>query len=257
MTGADRRPLSGRRIVTTRDARGRLDTSLTELGADVVHVPLIEIADAPDAGAALADALSRVDEYDWIVVTSRHGAARVADALAGAHAHAVRTAAVGTATAEVLTRVTGRPVDLVPGVQRASALVDAFADPATPRSVDGTPARILVAQADRAEPTLVDGLRRLGHDVDVVTAYATRLREPTTIEIEAALAADAVAFASGSAAESWAATIGARTPPVVCAIGPTTARIAAAHGIVVTAVAHEHSVPGLAACLVATLGPHG
>lgn len=257
MTGSAHRPLAGRRIVTTRDAPGRLDAALTELGADVVHVPLIEIADAPDGGAALADALTGAlrGSYDWVVVTSRHGAARVVDALAEAGAAAVRTAAVGTATAEVLATGTGRPVDLVPGVQRAAALVEAFAEAGAAQTGDGAPNRILVAQADRAEPTLVDGLRRLGHDVDVVTAYSTRLREPTTVEVEAALAADAVAFASGSAAEAWAATIGTRTPPAVCAIGPTTARAAAAHGIVVTAVADDHSVPGLVACLVEALDP--
>ena len=43
-------------------------------------VPLIEIAEAPDGGAALAAALERIDTFDWVVVTSRHGAERVADA---------------------------------------------------------------------------------------------------------------------------------------------------------------------------------
>lgn len=248
-------PLAGRRIVTTRDAPGRLDAELTACGAEVVHVPLIEIVDPPDGGAALAAALADPDRYDWVVVTSRHGAERVGPALAGDRAARVRTAAVGTTTASVLAASTGRPVDLVPDVQRATALVAAFDDLVAGPSGDAGCWRMLVAQADRAEPALVDGLRGLGHDVDVVTAYSTRLRTPSDGEVEVALGADAVAFASGSAAEAWAATIGATTPPVVCAIGPTTARVAAEHGLVVTAVADDHSVNGLVACVVAALAP--
>jgi uroporphyrinogen-III synthase len=78
-----------------------------------------------------------------------------------------------------------------------------------------------------------------------VIAYATRTRAPRPDERAAALAADAVAFASGSAATAWAEAIGSETPPVVCAIGPTTAAVAERAGLKVTAVAADHSVPGL------------
>ena len=47
------RPLHGRRVVTTRDEPGELDRLLAEAGADVVHVPLIEIAEPEDDGAEL------------------------------------------------------------------------------------------------------------------------------------------------------------------------------------------------------------
>lgn len=249
------RPLTGRRVVTTRDAPGALDARLRELGAEVVHLPLIEIVDPPDDGAALADALTGAlagastgaGRCNWVVVTSRHGAARV-----GRHAprpwpSTVRTASVGTATAQVLTEVTARAVDLVPEVQRGAALVEALA--ARARAEGDVRWRILVAQADQAEPALVDGLRRLGHHVEVHTAYLTRLRTPSAAELAGALDADAVAFASGSAATAWAQAIGVRTPPVVCAIGPTTARVARAAGLTVTAESSDHSVAGLARCV--------
>jgi uroporphyrinogen-III synthase len=239
--------LAGRRVVTTREVPGRLDEMLRALGAEVVHVPLIEITEAPDRGASLNEALASIHTFDWIVVTSRHGADRVADAVPTE----VRTAAVGSTTAAVLAQRSGRPVDLVPEVQRATALVEAFAG----RS-DAPPGgwSILVAQADRAEPTLADGLRELGHTVEVRTAYSTRLRTPTTAEVHLALGADAVAFASGSAAEAWAATIGRRTPPIVCVIGPTTARVARSHGLEVTVEAVEHSVEGLARSVADAVG---
>jgi uroporphyrinogen-III synthase len=118
-------PLRGRTIVTTRDQPGVLDALLEQLGAHVVQLPLIEIGDAPDGGAALAEALGRIDAFDWVVVTSRHGAERVADAARGS---SVRMAAVGEATAVVLAERSGRPVELVPNQQLASALVECFPD---------------------------------------------------------------------------------------------------------------------------------
>lgn len=236
------RPLGGRRVVTTRDAPGRLDSLLAAAGADVVHVPLIEVVDPADGGAALTEALTRVGSYDWIVVTSRHGAARVGPAVAGADT--VRLAAVGAATASSLARLAGRPVDVVPARQTARDLVAALGA--------GT-GRVLVAQADRADSTVADGLRTNGFDVDEVAAYTTRLRNPSMSEHSAALSADAVTFASGSAAEAWAESIGAVAPPVVAAIGPSTAAVCERVGLKATHIAADHHIDGLAAVVVDAL----
>lgn len=238
------RPLSGRRVVTTRDRRGRLESRLAALGADVVHVPLIEIESTRDP--RLSAALGRLDSFDWLVVTSRHGANRVGAAAADV---SVRLAAVGAHTADVLGRLAGRPVDVVPDRQSAVGLADAL------RAHPERGGRVLVAQADRAHPTMVDGLVGLGFDVEVVIAYHTVARTPTWRERSAALTADAVAFASGSAAEAWADSIGVETPPVVAAIGPTTAAAARSRGIEVTHEATEHDIGGLVAVIAAALSP--
>jgi len=234
-------PLRGRTIITTRDQPGALDALLEQLGARVVQLPLIEIGDAPDGGAALAEALGRIDTFDWIVVTSRHGAERVADAARGS---SVRMAAVGEATAAVLAERSGRSVELVPSQQLASALVEGFPD---------GPWSVLVAHADRADDTVVAGLRRRGCDVVECTAYSTRLRMPSAVQLIDALDADAVAFASGSAVEAWIGAIGTRTPPVVCVIGPTTEAAATRSGLKVSAVAADHTVQGLARVLTELL----
>lgn len=236
MTGPAR-PLAGRRIATTRDQPGRLDLLLSELGAEVVHVPLIEVVDAP--GTELADALTRLDDVDWVVVTSQHGAARVAGAIAGNRR--LRTAAVGTRTAEILAGAIDRPVTVVPRRQTAADLVEAMPDPRS----DGE--RVLAALADRAESTLVDGLRARGYAVRTVVAYVTRLRTPSAAERAALADVDAVTFASGSAVRAWVDTIGTWTPPHVVVIGPTTARVARQNGLQVTAESADHSVDGLAA----------
>ena len=64
------------------------------------------------------------------------------------------------------------------------------------------------------------------------------------------MGADAVAFASGSAAQAWHEAIGTETPAVVVAIGPTTEGAARAYGLTVTHVAEEHSVEGLVQAVI-------
>lgn len=238
------RPLLGRSVVTTRERRGPLDSRLALAGADVIHVPLIAVAEPTDRGTALRDALCSVDTYDWLVVTSVHGAARIG-AAAARHPH-VRLAAVGSRTAEALTSVAGRAVDVVPERQTGAALASSLPDPA---------GRVLVAQAEVADSGLVDGLVGRGADVTVVAAYRTVARAPTWRERRAALAADALTLASGSAAAAWVSGVGPEAPPVVAAIGPTTAAAAEEHGLKVTHVAADHDVDGLVAVTTMALAP--
>ena len=46
-------PLAGVRVLVTRERPGRLAELLTERGAEVVHVPLIGIAEPADGGPAV------------------------------------------------------------------------------------------------------------------------------------------------------------------------------------------------------------
>ncbi len=180
------RPLDGCRVAVTRERPGVLAELLRDRGADVIHVPLIEVVDADDGGAALAAALADPSSIDWVLVTSAAGAERVAAELDRESAALVRFGAVGTATAEQLERLLGRPADLVPDRQLAAALATAFVALDHPR-----PQRVVVAQADRAGVDLVDGLRAAGHQVEVIAAYATRLRTPTSAERAQLAQADA------------------------------------------------------------------
>jgi uroporphyrinogen-III synthase len=186
-----------------------------------------------------------LDRFDWLIVTSPFGADLVG-AAAARHPH-LALAAVGRRTGELLASLAGRSPEVVPDRQTADDLVIAMPDPGGRR-------RVLVAQADRAEPTLVEGLQRRGYAVTAVVAYHTSLRTPTADERRAALAADAVAFASGSAATAWVAGFGTTAPRVVASIGPTTTAVAERLGLACTDVAEEHSIPGLVATLIAALG---
>lgn len=236
--------LLGCRVLVTRERPGRLAELLERRGAVVLHVPLIEVVEPADEGAALRRELDRLGEFDWIVVTSAAGAERVASAVAASAS--LRIGVVGTATAATMTARSGRPIDLVASVQRADVLADELLAAVRPGFC-----RILVAQGDRAAPTLVDRLVAAGHDVTAVVAYRTVLRVPDRSELADA---DALMLASGSAAQAWFDAVGDRCPPIVVAIGPTTAAVAEELGLKVTATAADHSLDGLVTALEGIVG---
>lgn len=225
--------LTGRRVVVTRaaDQADELAELLQQRGAIPVVIPLIEIVTEP------VDVVA-VDDFDWLVVTSPNGAAYVV-ATYGQRPVPGRVAAIGTATAAVL-RAGGIEVALVPSTQSAAGLLAEF------RAAD---ANVLLVQAANAEPVLADGLRGQGAVVTVVTPYRTVAARVTAGQQLAALAADSVLFASGSAARAWVDVFGDSTPPVVVAIGPQTAAAATEAGLKVAVVAADHSLSGLVLAL--------
>jgi len=229
--------LAGRRVVVTRasEQADALADVLTAAGATPVVVPLIEIVTEPAGAAALA-ALEPAD-FRWLVVTSPNGADHYLRAQPTAAPPMV--AAVGATTAAVLTAA-ARTVSLVPAQQRATGLLAEF---------PAGSGRLLLVQAVDAEPTLAAGLADLGWQVTVNCPYRSVPATPTTEQRSAALSADAVLFASGSAARAWVAVFGAGSPPLVVAIGPQTAAGAEQAGLKVALVAADHSLVGMVEAL--------
>jgi len=236
--------LDGRRVVVTRAAAQAqpLVDELLELGAEPLVVPLIEIVDPSDGGAALDAALSRLAEFDWIVVTSPNGATRVGPALR-ALPDPPRIAAVGSATEAAL----GLGADLVPAVQTAEDLSSGF---------DHGSGTVLIVEPERggetSEPSALHrALSHKGWTVTAVDAYRTIPVTPSSGDLLRVLSADAALFASGSAVRSWVDVFGTQTPAVTAAIGPSTAQVAAEIGLKIDVVATDHSLHGLVGCLVA------
>ncbi len=239
-------PLAGRTIVVTRasDQSGGFAAMLRDAGAEVIELPLITIIEPPDEGAALRDALARLDGYDWLVVTSPNGAARVRDAVVDRPWGHPRLAAVGTATSAALAP---RRADLIPPRQIAESLIEA---------IPAGAGRVLLVQGDRARDVARRGLLAKGWVVDQVTAYATVTRPIDDSMADALSRADAITLLSGSAAESFAAACQNRSvllPCHVVSIGPITTAVAQAAGIMVTATAQVHTLRGTLETLVQTV----
>jgi uroporphyrinogen-III synthase len=202
------------RVVVTRPAGldEPLVERLRELGHEVVSCPLIAVE-------PLGDDPIDASQYDWLVVTSRTGAAELGRRLVG---NPRWIAAVGRGTAEAL-REQGLSVSFVPTVASQDGLVAELPRP---------PGRVLLAAAVGARRLVVDEL-----GADFVPLYRTRLVRP-----EHPPAGDLVVLASGSAARSFAA-LGVNVPAV--SIGPQTTRAAEAAGLRVVAEAGTHDLDGL------------
>ena len=226
--------LAGLTIVITRSSEqsGGLAELVSSFDAIPVLVPLIEVVDEPEAMAELHSL--DLTGLDWIVVTSPNGAQRVSS-LVSPDAITPRLAAVGATTAAALARC-----DLVATTQSAIGLLEVFPP---------GPGRIAVVQAADAAPTMVAGLRDAGWDVVALSPYRTVPTAPTPEQRLAALAADAVLFASGSAARAWVEVFGRHAPPVVVAIGEQTAATAERAGLKISATSADHSVYGMLVCL--------
>jgi uroporphyrinogen-III synthase len=244
--------LEHRRILVTRAEPGALADLLIAAGAEVIHLPLIAMIDPLDGGEALQKAIGGLGSGDWLVVTSPEGARRVVaagpDVVSRSGSDSVRIAAVGRATAAVVEAATKKAVDIVPEVQTAAALLERLQQLSAP-------SRIVVAHGDLADPGFVVDLELMGHHVSPVEAYRTVEVAPPQDQLRAALTADALVLASGSAARSWAQHCAGIRPPVICAIGPSTAAAAAEVGIVVTHHAEVSSIEGILSCLNQAFDP--
>lgn len=232
--------LAGRRVVVTRAAEqaDELAALLQQVGAIPVVIPLVEMV-AEEAGVQQLAALAcdGFAGFEWLVVTSPNGASALIGAARAPISGCV--AAIGTATAHAL-RAGGIEAALVPAVQSAAGLL---------ADLPPAPGTVLIVQAANAEPALADGLRERGAQVTVVAPYRTVAARVSAGQQLAALAADAVLFASGSAARAWADVFGDSTPPVVVAMGPQTAAAATDAGLKVGVIAADHSLSGMVLAL--------
>jgi uroporphyrinogen-III synthase len=217
-------------VVTRAESRdGPLSSQLRTLGLEVLLWPAVAITAA--SGAALSEALARIEEFDWIVFASRVAVAAVIKSCPRLP-ESVRVAAIGRATAQVL-RGRGFRVDLMPNEANAEALVNAF------EAVGCAGARILYPASSRALPMIAQGLTQLGAEVLQVEAYRTEAAALDVSDCRAWIHREvigAVTFASPSAVIELERALGAPdfarllAHAAVVAIGPTTARALADRG---------------------------
>jgi uroporphyrinogen III methyltransferase/synthase len=251
------RPLLGRKVVVTRTRQqaSQLSAALRQAGAEPIEVPVIEVADPSDGGAALAAAAGRLADHDWVVLTSPNGARRLLDAVAAAGGDArafgaAGVAAIGPGTAAALAE-RGLRADLVPDRYVAEALLDALPPPPAGGG------RILIARAEVARDVLPQGLESRGWQVEVVPAYRTVPAAVSDRQRATVASADVVTFTSSSTVERYLDALGdATVPPVVACIGPITAATARERGLTVDVEAEVHTIDGLVAALVAWAAEH-
>lgn len=239
--------LAGRSIVVCRATHqaGPLLDRLTELGADPLHVPLIEVAPPADGGLELRRLLLQAQAEEWICLTSTNAVDAVNAALGGA-APVARIAVIGGATADGV-RELGWPIDAIAGRASAAGLGETL--PASPGD------RVIAPVAELASTDLADALRARGIEVEVVTAYRTTTPDVAASELDRISASDVVLVTSPSIMHRLAARLPIDALPPLVAIGPTTAAAIESEGGAAVEVATEPSVDGLIDAALRTLGP--
>jgi uroporphyrinogen-III synthase len=114
---------------------------------------------------------------------------------------------------------------------------------------------VLLPRAKVARDVLPEGLAAKGWDVEVVEAYQTVTPPADDAALDAVAGAHVVAFTASSTVTRFLELAGVdRVPTCVAAIGPITAATARAAGLDVSVVAAEHSLDGLVAAIVDTVG---
>lgn len=226
---------------------------LATLGADVIALPVIRIAPAPDPDA-LRRAAQDVRDYDWLCLTSANGVEHFFEALRGEPAAAlagVKVAAVGAATARELAR-RGRPADLVPDEYSGADLAKALT-----QSGGAAGRRFLLARAAQADRDLPDALTAAGAQVDEVAAYETLTNGPRCaagLERLRAEGCDDLVFSSGSTVRAFLDLYGAQAAAALGArwisIGPKTSAVIRERGFSVHAEARSRTMEGVVRALM-------
>lgn len=246
--------LAGKRIVITRPRHqaGEFGAALTRLGAEVVYLPVIEIA-PPDDLEKLDAALQNLADFDWIVFTSANGVRvcldRIDDLGRLPWPAGPRIAAIGPKTAEALQN-RGIRVDFIPEEYIAEAIPPGLGP------IAGL--KFLLLRADIARPVLAEILETAGGRVDEVAAYRTLPARPDLLALEALRSGvDVLTFTSSSTVRNFLRLIAQAGldphhlpgAPVVACIGPITAATARELGLQVDLVAEEYTIEGLLAAL--------
>jgi uroporphyrinogen-III synthase len=255
------KPLEGRRVVVTRagEQSAELVDRLQALGAQVLLLPLIEFA-PPDDPAPLGGAMGKLQEFDWLFLTSQNAVRYVAERAQsisldlakklGPSSLRPRVAAAGEATANAA-RGHGWRVDRVSGGRGGLDLVRELAS-----ELRGC--QVLLPRSDRALPHLPRALAGCGAVPTEVVAYRTVPTTNIDPEILGRIEhgeVDALSFASPSAFCALMEGVGldrlkkmvANVP--IAAIGPTTADAIRRCGFRVAIEARVPTAAGLASAI--------
>jgi len=238
------------RVLITRPKAQATDfgNQLRQIGAEVVFFPTIEIKPVDDP-TCLDRALSQLESYDWLVLTSANATAVVLERMSDLEINELPpklcVAAIGPKTAARL-KERGLSPDFIPDQYIAEAIL--------PGLGNLRDRWVLLPVADIAQDTLPNAIQNAGGIAHVITAYHT-ISAQANPEALAALQAgvDIVAFTSGSTVRNFRTLVenAGLDPlylpgsPLIACIGPKTEHVARQLGFQVAIVATPHTTSGL------------
>lgn len=255
--------LEGRTVLITRTAGGNEAErqKLEKLGARVIELTSIKIG-PPSSWEKIDQAISNLEEFDWIIFTSVNGVKFFIDRCIakGKEGFLVQLmnngrqnpkfASVGPATKKALEEL-GFKSSFEPSEFLTSTLGAEFVDSAG-GGVKGK--KILLARAEEANKEITGILERSGAQVFEAPVYRTTPVTRNSISDEVVLSLTDITFTSPSTVDGFANAVEVekiRLRPIrIHSIGPVTARAAEARGLKVSSVAKIHTIDGLIESLV-------
>lgn len=261
----EKKPLFGKRVLVTRAREQALAFAelLEAYGAEAIQAPTIQIV-PPEDFAPLDSAIARLEQYHWLLFTSRNGVGFFLERLRARgkdlrELKGIKVSAIGPGTAARLEQAGIKP-DIVAAEFRAEGLVEAL------KEEDLVGASVLLPRAEVARDVLPEELRKRGARVDVVTAYRTvkskeeagrvkRLLKEKKIQI--------VTFTSSSTVTNLVEMLegedlkGLFDGVMVACIGPVTAEAAARFGLETPIMPEAYTIPALAEAIVSYFRPGG
>ncbi|KQX49110.1 MULTISPECIES: uroporphyrinogen-III C-methyltransferase [unclassified Paenibacillus] len=255
----EKKPLFGRRVLVTRarSQASELVDLIDDMGGEAVEFPVIRLQppSRPEAIQALDLALDKLDEFDWVLLTSVNGVEYFFRRLRekGIDVRKMgkaRIAAVGPKTAEALAE-RGIIADVLPAKYQGEGILEAIqADLKAGQ-------KVLLPTADLARDYLPAKLKELGLEVTEVDVYENVLTTDDGDEIIHLLQNQSIhiiTFTSSSTVTNLLEALrqlGVEEPlsllqgvEIAC-IGPKTAETASQCGLPVTYMAEEATVASL------------
>jgi uroporphyrinogen-III synthase len=251
--------LRGRRILITRahSQAGKLSIGLRAQGATVISIPSIEIR-PPRSWKPLDAALTHLQDYDWLILTSVNGVEALFARLKHLRTRKIpghlKIAAIGPATKAAAEAHCVR-VQVVPKQYVAEGVVKALR-----AKVKGK--KILLVRARVARDVIPADLRGGGAQVDVVEAYETVVPSHSRKALRTVLKNSkqrphAITFTSSSTARNFLKLLGGVRNRklldgiLLASIGPVTSATLREIGLRADIEAAEYTIPGLVRALVA------
>ncbi len=246
----EKRPLLGKRIVVTRtrEQASALSEKLTDLGTEVIEIPVIKIVSLK-ADSRIEETFSQ-KEYDWIFFTSQNGVGEFARFLnrAGKDSRIfgrAKVCAIGSETAKSLAAIGIKP-DYVPAQFCAEAIVKHF------KEIKVKTGRALILRAKQARDLLPAGLKRLGFEVKVIDLYDTCPEKESAPKLRECLKEkiDLITFASSSSVKNFVELLGQDYRHLLkgvglISIGPVTSSTIREYGLKVNQEAKIYTIEGL------------
>ncbi len=258
---AESSPLAGKRILVgrARHQAEALSVQLRALGAEVIEVPFIEIR-PPASWRPLDEAILRLADYDWLILTSINGVHALFNRLeklgkSEADLLHLNIAAIGPATRNAIEKH-GLPVDVMPDQYVAESVVAALAGEVGGKSV-------LLVRAKVARDVIPVELAKAGAKMKVVEAYETILPRASRDALrdiihDPARKPHAITFTSSSTVNNFVELLGKENVALLdgialVSIGPVTSSSLRRAGLRVDAEAAEFTIAGLVAALTTAL----